>query len=106
RKLREWIEKNVKVPRSKHESIYISLLQLIMRGEKQDEIVQYLMSLDVEFSNVNDQRDFFDNITGIVENTRHFKFKAHKASELKTKLIVKEVKVGRKNICIGGSGKK
>src|SRR5699024_12403428 len=48
RKLREWIEKNVKVPRSKHESIYISLLQLIMRGEKQDEIVQYLMSLDVE----------------------------------------------------------
>ncbi len=106
RKLREWVEKNVKVPRSKHESIYISLLQLIMRGEKQDEIVQYLMSLDVEFSNVNDQRDFFDNIAGIVENTRHFKFRGHKESELKTKTIVKEVKVGRNDPCPCGSGKK
>lgn len=106
RKLREWIEKNVNVPRSKHESIYISLLQLIMRGEKQDEIVQYLMSLDVEFSNVNDQRDFFDNIAGIVENTRHFKFRGHKESELKTKTIVKEVKVGRNDPCPCGSGKK
>lgn len=105
-KLREWVEKNVKVPRSKHESIYISLLQLIMRGEKQDEIVQYLMSLDVEFSNVNDQRDFFDNIAGIVENTRHFKFRGHKESELKTKTIVKEVKVGRNDPCPCGSGKK
>ncbi|WP_462421635.1 Rho termination factor N-terminal domain-containing protein [Salinicoccus sp. Marseille-QA3877] len=106
RKLKEWIEKNVKVPRSKHESIYISLLQLIMRGEKQDEIVQYLMSLDVEFSNVHDQRDFFDNIAGIVENTRHFKFRGHKESELKTKTIVKEVKVGRNDPCPCGSGKK
>ena len=106
RKLREWVEKNVEVPRSKHESIYISLLQLIMRGEKQDEIVQYLMSLDVEFSNVNDQRDFFDNIAGIVENTRHFKFRGHKESELKTKTIVKEVKVGRNDPCPCGSGKK
>ena len=106
RRLREWVEKNVKVPRSKHESIYISLLQLIMRGEKQDEIVQYLMSLDVEFSNVNDQRDFFDNIAGIVENTRHFKFRGHKESELKTKTIVKEVKVGRNDPCPCGSGKK
>lgn len=106
RKLREWVEKNVEVPRSKHESIYISLLQLIMRGEKQDEIVQYLMSLDVEFSNVNDQRDFFDNIAGIVENTRHFKFRGHKEAELKTKTIVKEVKVGRNDPCPCGSGKK
>ena len=77
-----------------------------MRGEKQDEIVQYLMSLDVEFSNVNDQRDFFDNIAGIVENTRHFKFRGHKESELKTKTIVKEVKVGRNDPCPCGSGKK
>ncbi len=106
KKLKEWISKNVDVPRSKHESIYISLLQLIMRGEKQDEIVKYLMSLDVEFSNVNDQRDFFDNIAGIVENTRHFKYRGHKESELKTKTIVKEVKVGRNDPCPCGSGKK
>lgn len=106
KKLREWIKKNVDVPKSKHESIYISLLQLIMRGEKQDEIVKYLMSLNVEFSNVNDQREFFDNIAGIVENTRHFKYRGHKESELKTKTIVKEVKVGRNDPCPCGSGKK
>ncbi|CAM4340848.1 SEC-C metal-binding domain-containing protein [Lacicoccus alkaliphilus] len=104
--LKEWIKKNVDVPKSKHESIYISLLQLIMRGEKQDEIIKYLMSLNVEFSNVNDQREFFDNVAGIVENTRHFKYRGHKESELKTKTIVKEVKVGRNDPCPCGSGKK
>lgn len=106
KRLRQWVEKNVDVPKSKHESIYISLLQLIMRGEKQDEIVQYLMSLDVQFKDVQDQRAFFDNIGGIVENTRHFKYRGHKESELKTKTIVKEVKVGRNDPCPCGSGKK
>ncbi|SOC42802.1 SEC-C metal-binding domain-containing protein [Salinicoccus kekensis] len=106
KKLKEWIEKNIDVPRSKHQGIYISLLQLIMRGEKQDEIVKYLMSLDVEFKNVQEQRDFFDNIAGIVENTRHFKYRGHKESELKTRTVVKEVKVGRNDPCPCGSGKK
>jgi uncharacterized protein YecA (UPF0149 family) len=60
----------------------------------------------VEFSNVETQRGFFDMIAGIVENTRHFKYRGHKESELKTQTVVKEVKVGRNDPCPCGSGKK
>lgn len=45
-------------------------------------------------------------IAGIVENTRHFKYRGHKESELKTQTVVKEVKVGRNDPCPCGSGKK
>lgn len=104
--LKEWIAEYVDVPEDQYHNVYISLLQLIMKGAKQDEVVQYLMSLGVEFKDVDDQRRFFDNIAGIVNNTRHFKFRGHKESELKTKTVVKEIKVGRNDPCPCGSGKK
>ncbi|WP_031545332.1 Rho termination factor N-terminal domain-containing protein [Salinicoccus luteus] len=106
RQLKEWVKKYVDVPKDKHHSVYISLLQLIMQGSKRDEILQYLMSLNVEFGNVEAQRGFFDMIAGIVENTRHFKYRGHKESELETQTVVKEVKVGRNDPCPCGSGKK
>ncbi|MFC3418889.1 SEC-C metal-binding domain-containing protein [Salinicoccus hispanicus] len=106
RELKEWVEENIDVPAGKHHSVYISLLQMIMQGSKRDEIVKYLMTLNVEFSTVDDQREFFDTIAGIVENTRHFKYRGHKESELKTQTVVNEVKVGRNDPCPCGSGKK
>ncbi|MCG1009855.1 SEC-C domain-containing protein [Salinicoccus sp. ID82-1] len=106
RQLKEWVESNVDVPSNKHHSVYISLLQLIMQGAKRDEVVKYLMTLNVEFSSADAQRAFFDNIAGIVENTRHFKYRGHKESELKTQTVVNEVKVGRNDPCPCGSGKK
>ncbi|WP_411842678.1 SEC-C metal-binding domain-containing protein [Salinicoccus sp. HZC-1] len=105
-RLKEWIAKNADVSEEQYHNVYISLLQLIMKGAKQDEIIQYLMSLGVEFKDVDDQRAFFDNIAGIVNNTRHFKFRGHKESELKSKTIVREVKVGRNDPCPCGSGRK
>ena len=104
--LRNWIAENTEAPKEQHRNIYISLLQLIMRGANQDEVIQYLVSLGVEFKDEGERRRFFDNIAGIVNNTRHFKFRGHKESELQTKTIVREIKVGRNDPCPCGSGKK
>ncbi|GAB3057911.1 SEC-C metal-binding domain-containing protein [Salinicoccus sesuvii] len=106
KQLKTWVEENVDVSAKKYHSIYISLLQLIMQASKRDEIVKYLTTLNVEFSSADNQQAFFDNIAGIVENTRHFKYRGHKESELKTQTIVNEVKVGRNDPCPCGSGKK
>lgn len=104
--LKDWIAYNIDVPGHERRDIYIALLQMIMRGAEQDEIIKYLASLDVEFNDVNEQREFFDNIAGIVNHTRHFKYRGYKESELNTKTIVKEIKVGRNDPCPCGSGKK
>lgn len=104
--LKEWIAENVDVPEAEYQNVYISLLQLIMKGAKQEEVVQHLMSLGVEFEEAETQRKFFENIAGIVNNTRHFKFRGHMESELNTKTVVKEIKVGRNDPCPCGSGKK
>src|SRR5699024_7098676 len=82
--LKDWIKEKTNVSIEQHQNIYISLLQLIMRGAHRDEVVQYLASLGVEFKDNGEQRLFFDNVAGIVNNTRHFKFRGHKESELKT----------------------
>ncbi len=105
-RLKEWIADNVDVSEERYQEVYISILQQVMKGTRRDEMVKYLMSFDVEFKNEADQRAFFDNIAGIVNNTRHFKFRGHKESELKTKTVVKEIKVGRNDPCPCGSGKK
>src|SRR5690625_1590454 len=104
--LKDWIAENADVSKDQHRSVYISLLQLIMRGADQDEVIQYLASLGVEFKDDGERRSFFDNIAGIVNNTRHFKFRGHKESELKTKTVVREIKVGRNDPCPCGSGKR
>lgn len=104
--LKKWISKKVDVSKTQLHDAYISLLRLIMKGAKQDEVVQYLISLGVEFEDAEEQREFFGNIAGIVTNTRHFKYRGHKEAELKTKTVVKEIKVGRNDPCPCGSGKK
>ncbi|MFC4985030.1 SEC-C metal-binding domain-containing protein [Salinicoccus siamensis] len=106
RALKEWVKDNVDVPRDKHYSVYISLLQLIMQGSKKDDILQYLMTLNVELQNAGSQRELMDMMAEIVENTRHFKYRGHKESELNSQTVVKEVKVGRNDPCPCGSGRK
>src|SRR5699024_12279300 len=54
-------------------SLHDALPILIMRGADQDEVIQYLASLGVEFKDDGERRSFFDNIAGIVNNTRHFR---------------------------------
>lgn len=104
--LREWVGKNIEGDDTENYQTYIGILQLVMQGGKQNQVVEFLAQNNVEFKNAVAQKEFFKHIDGILNNTRHFKFRGHKESELKTKTIVKEEKVGRNDPCPCGSGKK
>ncbi len=104
--LREWVSGNLAKSEDEAYQAYISILQLVMQGAKQNQVVTFLAEQDVEFKNTAAQKEFFKHIDGILNNTRHFKFRGHKEAELKTKTIVKEEKVGRNDPCPCGSGKK
>ncbi|WP_020007285.1 SEC-C metal-binding domain-containing protein [Salinicoccus albus] len=103
--LKDWIADNVDGTAHEQQEVYIALLQQIMQGASREEIIKYLASLGAE-NDAADQQAFFDNIAGIVNHTRHFKYRGFKESELKTRTVVKEFKVGRNDPCPCGSGKK
>lgn len=106
-KLKSFVE--VHLTGSKEDAVhpeYIELLKQIMSGRNREDIKAYLESAGVKFESKEDETMFFDTIAGIVENTRHFKYRGFKEAELKTKTIVKEEKVGRNDPCPCGSGRK
>ncbi|MFD2830630.1 SEC-C metal-binding domain-containing protein [Corticicoccus populi] len=104
--LREFVEREIPGNTEELHPSYIHLLQLIMSGKQREDIKNYLVSEGVQFDSADEENAFFDNIGGIVENTRHFKYRGFKERELKTKTVVKEEKVGRNDPCPCGSGRK
>jgi acylphosphatase len=104
--LKEFVEERLTSEGEDSYSAYIELLQYILQGSDRSEVIQYLSDRGVEFKSQEEEKAFFDNISGIVKNIRHFKYRGFKESELNTKTVVKEFKVGRNDPCPCGSGRK
>lgn len=106
KKLRTFVETRISDYKNSAHSVYIELLEHVMRGKSRKQIDEFLASYGIYFDTPKEENEFFNNIDGIMQNTRHFKYRGFKESEVAKKTVVKEEKVGRNDPCPCGSGRK
>lgn len=106
KRLRTFIETRMSNHKQDTQPVYIELLEHVMRGKSRKQINEFLTSYGIYFDAPKEESEFFSNVDGIIQNTRHFKYRGFKESEIAVKTVVKEEKVGRNDPCPCGSGRK
>ncbi|CEA03228.1 hypothetical protein BN1048_02010 [Jeotgalicoccus saudimassiliensis] len=104
--LKKWVSEHLNTNVASDYELYLHVLRMVISGRKREDISGEIKNLGHTFESKAEEDEFFELISNIVRQTRHFQYRGKSEAELGQRTIVREVKVGRNDPCPCGSGKK